>query len=315
MELPPKTDVVSELDAQAKALNIDLDISTDTMESNVDDDTAPVAEPVKSEESLSDKEPKPTKDEVPDDDDEKVSPPPDEPPREPNEDKAFRRIHKQQTKVDQLKEEFNSKIDKLTSLVEKALTSKSPEAIEKAKDDVELYAEKHNLDLNQVKDLVDIVEKRFDAKAPKLTPKVESPKEITMDDKDQQVQFKPEWDTFTQETILDQFPDATVTQVAKMRNEMFKLSHQKENLEKSLDTIFSEKQTVFKDLVFVPKKKSAESGLRHSDTDPTPTFADDYDAEINSVEDATSAQVALDTLIDNTPVIMRRGGQNIAISR
>lgn len=300
-----KEEILSDLDAQAKSLGIELETDVVGIQSNIDNDEpaeAPVEKTEQSEESSLESD---------DQEENKTAPPtPEEPPRENKH--ALRRVHEQKSKVDSLRDEVNSKIDRLATLVEKALTARTPEEQAKAKDKYEEYAEKHNIQVDQVKELAQIIQEDALSKIPKVEAKEEpKSKVIDLNDPAEKAHFDSEFDTFSN-ALLAEYPNATFSQVKTLKDKLYDIAHQKENVESDLHSIFLRTKDL-QDIFFTPKKKSAESGLRKSDREPTPSFVDDLDADIETADDALKAQIELDRMIDSTPIILRRGGKDVQI--
>lgn len=285
-------------------------------------ETPPAEAESKSEESDDESEPIEEEEDttiVDDESDDEKSPlPTEEKPR--NLEKALRRITKQKSKVDQLEQKIDDRFGKLEGLLEKFITAKSPEKQEEAKDDVTLYAEKHGLDLDQVKELVTIMDKRREE--PKLETKIETippPKvedkttrneEVALDDPQSIADFNKEWDSF-EENILTEHPTATARQLRDLKQEMYKVSHEAKNVSKNLDTIFG-KDEGLQEFLFTPKARSAETGRRTQiESKPHSKVVDDLEADIDSMEDALAAQDAYEDMRTAAPQMLRRDGKNI----
>lgn len=210
-----------------------------------------------------------------DSEDDGIAPPP--PPEEKKEDeqsKERRKIHERQ---EERKARFERKNEDRLSRIESALEKITTALVDgkttetQAKSKIDDLIEKHGLDADVTKSLVELIKEEVGVKGVKVEKKEEK------DDGDEDVDWKHEGERFNQEwvesvaDISKHFPDASPEQLEEARKLMWNVSHSSDKIagyELAHIIHLPEFKSQFSELLGVPKKKSFETGTgRMEDSD------------------------------------------------
>lgn len=165
-----------------------------------------------------------------------------------------KRAERRNQKIKSLEEKVSgveSTLNKIVSLLEKG---KANEAEDKFKS----YAEKHNLDVEGVKELAGLIKEEVGIKNEQPTTEDKQ----SFDEAEQKEIFEREWDELLPK-LAEQYPNATIIQVKEAQKLMDEISHSSPQLaEYELEDILNSPRysQKFKDILFSPKKKTFDSG-------------------------------------------------------
>jgi len=286
------------LDANEKLLQ-ERGIELEPLEAEADKPTDS-----KTEEDKSESEEK----ETPETEEEKEPEESEKEPKEPEPQKntVRSRFEHRESKRRKELEELGGKVDTLTALVQQLAQARSPESKEEAKDEIADFAKEQNLDADGLKKLVGIIKSQI---KPEEKPPVEEAE--SYNEAEEAKIFNDEWDAF-QVDIEEQFKNSAPSQWKKAKTLMDELSHSEDYHDKDLDYVYFKNKQAFEDILFSPKKKSAETS-RLGDAE----YADeelDFDKPITNPQEAQKARKQLYDIVEkNSQQVIHRDGHRISL--
>ncbi len=225
--------------------------------------------------------------------------------KEPQKDAAKQHFKQREGRRNNELKELAGKVDTLTGLVQQLAQARSPEKQEEAKDELADFASEQNLDAEGLKRLVGIIQKKIQPadKPAEQEPEYKEAEEAQI--------FNVEWDDF-QEQVEEKFKNSTPSQWKKAKVLMDELSHSEDYHDKDLDYVYFKNKQAFDDILFAPKKKSAETS-RVGDAEYEEEGTD-FDNEITNVKDAIKAQKDMYKHIQkDQKIIIHRNGEEIVL--